>query len=83
MGAISHEIVHLLKVKLPLENDQRWLLLLYWFSKFSGGEPPYPPSRLGNIRLIFQSNTPQEKTLVQSEVGKLGSKQEECFFIDL
>ena len=77
MGAISPEIVHLLKVKLPLENDQRWLLLLYWFSKFSGGGPPYPPSRLENIRLIFQSNTPQEKMLVQSEVGKLGSKQKE------
>ena len=40
MGAISLEILHLLKVKLSLQNDQRWLLLLSWFSKFSGGEPP-------------------------------------------
>ena len=38
MGAISSEILHLLKVKLPLQNDQRWLLLS-WFSKFCGGEP--------------------------------------------
>ena len=34
MGAISSEIVHLLlKVKLSLQNDQRWLLLLSVFSK--------------------------------------------------
>ena len=49
MGAISSEILHLLKVKLPLQNDQRWSLMLSWFSKFSGGEPPNPPSRLGNM----------------------------------
>ena len=48
MGATSSEILHLLKVKLPLNNDQRWLLLLSWFSKFSGGGP-YPPSILGNV----------------------------------
>ena len=42
MRAISSEILHLPKVKLPLQNDQRWLLLLSWFSKFSGGEPPTP-----------------------------------------
>ena len=55
MGAISSEIVHLLKVKLSLQNDQRWLLLLSWFSKFSQGGPPYPPppaSRLKNMRFI-------------------------------
>ena len=40
MGAISPEIVHLLKVKLPLENDQRWLLLLYCFQNFPGEDPP-------------------------------------------
>ena len=45
MGAISSEIVHLLKVNLSLRNDQRWLLLLSWFSFFFfwgggfGGEP--------------------------------------------
>ena len=39
MGAISSEIVHLLKVKLPYEKDQRWLLLLF---EFSVGEPPTP-----------------------------------------
>ena len=42
MGAISSEIVDLLKVKLPLQNDQRWRLLLSWFSKFPEGEPPAP-----------------------------------------
>ena len=52
MGAIYSEIVHLLKVKLSLQNDQRLLLLLSWFSKFSGGGPPYPPSRLQNMRFI-------------------------------
>ena len=46
MGVISSELVHLLKVKLSLQNDQRWLLLLSWFSKFSGGGPLYPPSTL-------------------------------------
>ena len=49
MGAISSEIVHLLKVKLSLQNDQKWLLLLSWFSKFSGGGPLYSPSRLQNM----------------------------------
>ena len=60
MGAISPEIVHLLKVKLPLENDQRWLLLLYWFSKFSGGGPPYPPSRLENLRFFSIKHSPRK-----------------------
>ena len=49
MGATSSEILHLLKVKLTLQNDQRWPLLLSWFSKFSGGGPPHPPSRPGNV----------------------------------
>ena len=49
MEAISSEIVHLLKVKLSLQNDQRWLLLLSWYSKFFGGRPPNPPSRLVNM----------------------------------
>ena len=53
MGAISFEIGHLLKVKLSLQNDQRWLLLLSWFSKFSGGGPPDPPSKLENMSIIF------------------------------
>ena len=42
MESIPSESVHLLKVKLSLQNDQRWLLLLSWFSKFFGGGPPYP-----------------------------------------
>ena len=46
MGAISSDIVHLLKVKLSLQNEQRWLLLLFWFSKFSGDEPPYLPFQI-------------------------------------
>ena len=49
MGAIPSEIVHLLKVNLSLQNDQRWLFLLSWFSKFFGGGPPYPPSRFENM----------------------------------
>ena len=63
MGAISSEIVHLLKVNLSLQNDQRWLLLLSWYSKFSGGGPPDPPFRL-KICFIFQFNTAQHKALV-------------------
>ena len=52
MGAIpvSSEIVYLLKVKLSLQNDQKWLLLLSWYSKFyrggggggGGGATPLP-----------------------------------------
>ena len=42
MGALSSEILHFLNVKLPLQNDQRWLLLLSWFSNFFGGGPPTP-----------------------------------------
>ena len=53
MGATSSEILHLLKVKLPLQNDKRWLLLLSWFSKFSRGGPPTPTSRLGNVIFFF------------------------------
>ena len=51
MEAISSEIAHLLKVRLSLQNDQRWLLLLSWFSKVSGEDPPPPgpPSRLDNM----------------------------------
>ena len=37
MGAMSSEIVHLLKVKFSLQNDQKWLLLLSLYSNFSGG----------------------------------------------
>ena len=55
MGALSSEIVHLLKVKLSSHNDQKWLLLLSCYSKFSGGGPPYPPSRLENFDLFFNS----------------------------
>ena len=29
--------------KLSIQNDQRRLLLLSWYSKFSGGGPPDPP----------------------------------------
>ena len=65
MGAISYEIVHLLKVKLSLQNDQRWLLLLSWFSKFFGEDPRTPPPpRLKNMRFIFQTNTAQHKAFV-------------------
>ena len=65
MVAISSEIVHLMKVKLSLQNNQRWLLLLPWCSKFSGGGPPNPPSGLENMGFIFQFNTAQHKPLVK------------------
>ena len=54
MKAISSEIVHLLKVKLSLQDVQRWLLLLSWFSKFSNPPPPPPPPYkiLENLTLI-------------------------------
>ena len=68
IGAKSSEFVHLLKVKLSLQNDLRWLLLLSWFSKFFLGGPPGPPSRLEVCSLIiFQSNTAQHKPFVYSE----------------
>ena len=72
MGAISFEIFHLLKVKLSLQNDQRWLLLFSWFSKFFGGGPPDPPSRLENMSFIFQSNTAQHKPFIESEAFNQG-----------
>ena len=43
MGAISSEIIHLLKIRLSIQNDQRWLLLLSWFSNFFRGEDPHTP----------------------------------------
>ena len=55
MVAISSEIVHLLKVKLFLQNDQRWLLLLSWYSKFSGGGPPNPLPDEKICDLVFNS----------------------------
>ena len=84
MGAISYEILCLLKVKLPLQNDQRWLLLLSWISKLSRGgpsppPPPPPPSRQENVTFIFQSNTSQNKPSVKSEVFSSGFKQQEDF----
>ena len=55
MGATSSEILHLLKVKLSLQNDQRWLLLLSWFPKFAGGGPPTPPPPSRLEKLIYFS----------------------------
>ena len=55
MGALSSEILHFLKVKLPLQNDQRWLRLLSRFSKFSTGGPTQPPFQ--KYVVILQSNT--------------------------
>ena len=57
MGALSSEIVHLLKVKLSIQNDQRWLLLLSWFSKIFGGGPPNLPSRLEKYVIYFYNPT--------------------------
>ena len=53
------EILHFLEVKLPLQNDQRWLPLLSWFSKFFGGGPPTPPFKCG---VMLPSNTAQHTT---------------------
>ena len=39
MGATSSEILHLLKVELPLQNNHRWLLMISWFSNFPGEGP--------------------------------------------
>ena len=65
MGAMSSEIHHFLKVKLPLQNDQRWLPLLSLFSKFAGGGPPTP---LLKCPLILQPNTAQHMTSWKNEV---------------
>ena len=67
MGAISSEIVLLLNVKLSLQNDHRWLFLLSWYSKFSGGGPPNP--HLPDLKIwdfFFQFNTAQHKPLVKT-----------------
>ena len=53
MGAISSEIVHLLKVKLSLQHDQEWLLLLSWYLKFSGEDPPKPPFQIRKYVIQF------------------------------
>ena len=69
MGAIASEIVHLLKVKMSLQNDQRWLLLLSGFSKFFGGQRLDPlPSRLENMRVTFQFKTAQHRLLVKFSI---------------
>ena len=81
MGAISSEIVHLLKVKVSLQNDQRWLFLVTWFSKFFGGEPPDPPTRIENIWFIFQSNTAQHKPLVKSGPFRKGVNNKSNFLL--
>ena len=72
MGAMSSEILHFLKVKLPLQNDQRWLSLLSWFSKFSGGGHPNPPFQ--KYVVILRSNTAQHKTSWKREVYNSRSK---------
>ena len=82
MGAISSEIVHLLKVRLSLQNDQRWLLLLSWFSKFFGRGLPNPPSRLDNMCFVFQSNTVQHKAFSKkSEAFNLGVSKKGNFLL--
>ena len=70
MGAFYSENPHFLKVKLPLQNNQRWLLLS-WFSKFSGEDPQTP---LSDKCLKLKSNNIQStQHLVRSEVFKLQS----------
>ena len=81
MGAISSEIVHLLKVKLSLQNDQRWLLLLSWYSKFSGGGPTYPPFQISKYVIYFQFNTTQNKPLVKNEVFNSGVSNKRRFLL--
>ena len=71
MGAMSSEIFHFLKVKLPLQNDQRWLPLLSWFSKFSQGVSPNP---LSKMYCNLQSNTALHKTSWKSEIYNSSSE---------
>ena len=52
MGALFSEVLNFLKVILPMQNDQRWLPLLSWFSK-----PPFQ-----KCLVILQFNTAQHKT---------------------
>ena len=70
MGAIllSSEIVHLLKVTLSLQYDQRWLLLLSGFSFFSGEDRRPLPFQIREYVIFFQINTAQHKPLIKSEV---------------
>ena len=64
MEAISSEIVHLLKVKLPLKMTRDDFSGSNGFQNFLGENPQPHPSRLENMRFFF--NTAQEKTLVQA-----------------
>ena len=53
--------------------------------KIFRGSTPVPPFKIRKYMYViyFQSNTAQHKPLVQSEVFKLGSKQQQLFSIDL
>ena len=75
MGAIPPEIVHLLKVKLSLQNDQRWLLLLSWFSNFFGGRPPYPLPDLQICDLFFKPARLNTSLWLKSEAFNWRVKQ--------
>ena len=65
MGAISSEMfVHLLNVRLSLQNSEMASAFLV-FKIFPGGGPPEPPFRLGDMSFIVQSITAQHKPLVK------------------
>ena len=86
MVAMFSGILHFLKVKLPLQNDQRWLPLLSLFSKIYGYKTPEPPFQ--KCVVILQSNTAQHKTSWKIEhynsrserVHKVGSTSLICDF---
>ena len=63
MGATSSEILHLLKVKLPLKITTDGLSCFLGFQNFPGEDPrtPLPDQEMWSI---FQSNTAQCKVMV-------------------
>ena len=79
MGAISSEIVHLLKVN-ALKMTREYFSCFIGFQNFPG-EDPQPPSRSENMRFYCQSSTAQHKPLVQSEVFKLGRENKSNFLL--
>ena len=76
MGAMSSEILHILKVKLPLQNDQRWLPLLSWFSKFKIERGPRPP--LSEVCCKFYSPTLDLFDSMSKHTHKWGSTSLIC-----
>ena len=69
MGAISSEIVHLLKVKCPYKITRDGFCCFLGYQNFLGEDPQTPLQiRKYFMWFIFQLNTVQHMPLVKSEI---------------